>query len=64
MKKEEKTHQDNWKDQASFCCKTCMYYVAKSDNIGRCRYYPPKPVQGFVVMFPTDFCGQHKLRTF
>lgn len=48
-------------------CITCMYYVPKSaggeggqPGLGRCRRHSPT-MSGFPVMFPTDWCGDHKL---
>jgi len=52
---------DNWRDKSTFRCGTCMYFVEKSNNIGRCRFNPPVVVNGYPVVYDTDFCGQHKL---
>lgn len=46
-------------------CSTCMYYVQKKANdtaadIGRCRRRCPT-MNGFPVVFPDDWCGDHKL---
>ena len=58
-------------------CTTCMWYVAKGPftkpdpadptattpiepMLGRCRKHAPT-LQGFPAMFPTDWCGDHKL---
>ena len=66
--------RDNWRDQATFCCRTCRFYVAKNSDpdhpfdadpphiIGRCRRRAPT-MDGFPVVFPTDWCGDHKLAT-
>ena len=42
------------------CCKTCFYYVQKTDKLGRCRRHAPT-MDGYPVVFPTDWCGDHKL---
>lgn len=42
------------------CC-TCMYYAPKENTgIGRCRRNAPT-MSGWPVVFPTDWCGNHKL---
>lgn len=50
-------------------CHKCMYYVRKlpdpnsamiSVEIGRCRRHAPT-MSGFPVMYPHDWCGDHKL---
>jgi hypothetical protein len=53
---------DNWKHRSTgMLCKTCMHYVPKADGSkGRCRRHAPT-MSGFPVMFPTDWCGDHKL---
>ena len=54
--------KDNWIHQsANMLCKTCMYYMPKANEIvGRCRRNAPT-MKGWPVMFPTDWCGEHKL---
>jgi len=54
--------QDNWKHRAAnMTCATCMWYVPKhTGKIGRCRASAPT-MKGWPVMFPTDWCGNHKL---
>lgn len=54
--------EDNWKHRsAGMLCKSCMYYAPKDpDVVGRCRRHAPT-MQGWPVMFPTDWCGDHKL---
>jgi hypothetical protein len=42
-----------------------MFYVEKGDSgidqmKGRCRKHAPT-LQGWPVVFPTDWCGDHKL---
>jgi len=44
----------------NLCCKTCFYYVQKTADIGRCRRHAPT-MKGFPVVFPNDWCGDHKL---
>ena len=58
---------DNWKNRSqNMRCTTCMYYVPKVDDvapqstIGRCRRHAPEVQQGWPVVFPTDWCGDHK----
>jgi len=52
---------DNWKHRSkNMLCNTCMWYVPKTDKIGRCRKNAPS-ISGWPVMRPTDFCGEHKL---
>jgi len=41
-------------------CKTCMWFVAKTKNIGRCRRHAPT-MSGYPVVFTQDWCGDHKL---
>jgi hypothetical protein len=59
---------DNWKDRKTgMVCKSCIYYSMKDpieveDKIllGRCRRHSPT-LQGWPVMYPSDWCGDHKL---
>jgi hypothetical protein len=59
---------DPWKHRhASMTCTTCMWYVEKQkevDNhtpiVGRCRKHSPS-MNGYPVVYPTDWCGDHKL---
>ena len=47
---------------------TCMWYVMKAKSggskkaapIGRCRRHAPT-MNGYPVVFETDWCGDHKL---
>ena len=48
-------------------CKTCMFFVPKelsaprlASPVGRCRRHAPS-MSGYPVVFPTDWCGDHKL---
>ena len=62
--------KDPWIHRAEgMLCKTCMFYVAKLSTspklgpitgIGRCRKHAPT-MSGYPVVFPTDWCGDHKL---
>ncbi len=65
--------RDPWKHRsAGMQCATCMWYVPKvnhalhthtdpsSPPIGRCRRHAPT-MNGYPVVFPADWCGDHKL---
>lgn len=47
-------------------CKSCMWYAKKEtdsgteSSIGRCRRRAPT-MNGYPVVFVTDWCGDHKL---
>ena len=60
---------DPWKHRGkSMGCKTCMSYVEKTKSkgskptttIGRCLRHAPT-LNGYPVVFETDWCGDHKL---
>lgn len=53
---------DNWIHRSeNMLCKTCIYYTPKANKIvGRCRRNAPT-MKGWPVLFPTDWCGEHKL---
>ena len=59
---------DPWKHRsAGMTCKTCMWFVPKQpyqgeteSHLGRCRRHAPT-MSGYPVVFPTDWCGDHKL---
>jgi len=62
--------QDNWANKTIFRCGTCSYFVVKEDMklahktlcLGRCRRHAPGTFgAGWPVVFPADFCGDHKL---
>ena len=61
-----RTGPDPWKHRAQgMNCDTCMWYVAKhapasAEEIGRCRRHAPT-MNGYPVVFPVDWCGDHKL---
>lgn len=47
---------DPWKHRnKGMVCKTCMWFVNY-----RCRKHAPT-LGGFPAVFPTDWCGDHKL---
>lgn len=66
----QSTAKDPWVHRSEkMLCKTCMFYVAKLSTppklgpitgIGRCRRHAPT-MSGYPVVFPTDWCGDHKL---
>lgn len=62
---------DNWEGRnRNMICGTCMYFVEKRSllattpeedpRLGRCRHNAPT-LDGWPVIFSTDWCGQHKL---
>ena len=55
---------DPWKHRSKFMtCATCMWFVIKegsSKSTGRCRRHAPT-MNGYPVVFTTDWCGDHKL---
>lgn len=52
---------DPWQHRAErMRCKTCMWFIAKAGNVGRCRRHAPT-MSGYPVVFTTDWCGDHKL---
>lgn len=65
---------DNWIHRSKgMQCRTCMWYVDKMINkktmrgeqnipsgIGRCRKHSPT-LNGWPAIYPTDWCGDHKL---
>jgi len=54
--------KDPWKHRsAGMTCATCMWCMEKSGSkLGRCRRRCPT-MNGYPVVFPTDWCGDHKL---
>jgi hypothetical protein len=52
--------RDNWAPglggSTSSQCQSCMYYINK-----RCRRNAPRGQDGWSAVYPTDWCGQHKL---
>ncbi len=66
-RQEIETARDPWHSrQEKMRCRTCRFYVQKasaqqaSGELGRCRRNAPT-MQGFPVVFPLDWCGEHKL---
>lgn len=52
---------DNWKHRSlSMRCKTCMSYVPKSGDMGRCRRHAPT-LAGWPVVYDSDWCNDHKI---
>jgi hypothetical protein len=60
---------DPWAHRSSgMRCRSCMFYVPKvatketkeTKELGRCRRHSPT-MAGFPAVFPTDWCGDHKL---
>lgn len=58
-------NKDNWMHRSTeMRCATCMWYLPKASHnikaIGRCRRHAPT-MAGFPAVYPTDWCGDHKL---
>ena len=59
---------DPWIHRAAgMRCATCMWYAPKvgvmmadQPKLGRCRRHAPT-MNGYPVVFPADWCGDHKL---
>lgn len=52
---------DPWRHRSEgMRCRTCMWFVPKSAEIGRCRKRAPN-MGGFPVVYPNDWCGDHRL---
>ena len=61
---------DPWKHRsAGMKCSTCMWFAPKKiivneesvdGPVGRCRRHAPT-MNGYPVVFVTDWCGDHKL---
>lgn len=48
--------KDNWTEKVSeMTCQTCAFYVSF-----RCRRNAPT-INGFPAVYPTDWCGNHRL---
>jgi len=58
--------KDNWMHRSeNMKCKTCMWFKPKVNSkgitdLGRCRKHAPT-INGWVVVFVNDWCGDHKL---
>lgn len=52
---------DPWKHRSKgMRCATCMWWVEKAGNVGRCRRHAPT-MNGYPAVFGNDWCGDHKL---
>lgn len=61
---------DNWMHRSKgMRCESCMWFVGKSTDqpttsmrgyVGRCRRHAPT-MNGWPVMFSSDWCGDHKI---
>lgn len=52
---------DPWKHRSSAMkCLSCMWYVNKAANVGRCRRHAPS-MNGYPVVYTNDWCGDHKV---
>jgi len=66
MVKSTSTLNDPWIHRSKgMACVTCMWYNPKQSRngeaiLGRCRRHAPT-MNGYPVVFPTDWCGDHKL---
>jgi hypothetical protein len=68
----QQAERDPWVHRSEgMSCRTCMFYVRKAAHpaagglkppveLGRCRRHAPT-MSGFPAVFPTDWCGDHKL---
>ena len=55
--------KDPWKHRsAGMKCSSCMWSVIKEGvgKLGRCRGRAPT-MNGYPVVYPNDWCGDHKL---
>lgn len=63
MKTQPVAKLDPWEHRAArMRCSTCMWFVPKEPRpeLGRCRRHAPT-MNGYPVVFATDWCGDHKL---
>lgn len=52
---------DPWKHRSErMRCATCMWFVMKAGELGRCRRRAPT-ISGYPAVFVNDWCGDHKL---
>ena len=51
---------DRWTGRNQMICQTCMYFMPKNLDLGRCRRHAPT-MKGWPVLFNSDWCGDHKL---
>ena len=58
--------RDPWANLTTYACRTCRFFVPKTDTEtnreGRCRRHAPT-MDGYPVVYPADWCGDHKLGT-
>ena len=64
---ESSPDRDPWKGRSTgMRCLSCAFYVQKNAEspvlrlVGRCRRHAPT-MSGYPVVFPEDWCGDHKL---
>lgn len=61
MEMPQESHNDPWRHRSSgMRCWTCMWWVRKKNDIGRCRRHAPT-MGGYPVVYDVDWCGDHKL---
>lgn len=53
---------DPWANLSTYSCSTCRFFVPKREADGRCRRHAPT-MDGYPVVYPADWCGDHKLDT-
>lgn len=52
---------DPWEHRSErMRCRTCMWFVEKKGEIGRCRRHAPT-MGGYPVVLTSDWCGDHRL---
>ena len=52
---------DPWQHRSSgMRCRTCLWFAPKQGSVGRCRRHAPT-MNGYPVVYLTDWCGDHKL---
>lgn len=52
---------DPWAHQSEgMKCRTCMWFVEKKAELGRCRRHAPT-MNGYPAVYNNDWCGDHKL---
>lgn len=59
--RQDEAPRDPWAGRSEgMRCSTCMWFVRKKGEVGRCRRHAPT-MSGFPVVYETDWCGDHKL---
>lgn len=57
----EEAPADPWAHRSTgMKCRTCMWYVEKKAELGRCRRHAPT-MNGYPAVYNNDWCGDHKL---